>query len=80
MARHAPVIVRDHVARFDSKRKAAKANPAQQAEQTGSLFVPFQRKEPAMDRKTFSAGAVLLMAVIVALGMIAYIGGIASQV
>lgn len=33
-----------------------------------------------MERKTFSAGAVLLMAIIVALGMIAYIGGIASQV
>lgn len=32
-----------------------------------------------MDRKSFSAGAVLLMAIIVALGVIAYIGGIASQ-
>ncbi len=32
-----------------------------------------------MGRKTFSAGAVLLMAVVVALGVIAYIGGIASQ-
>lgn len=32
-----------------------------------------------MGGKTFSAGAVLLMAVVVALGVIAYIGGIASQ-
>lgn len=32
-----------------------------------------------MERKTFSAGAVLLMAIVVALGIIAYVGGIAAQ-
>lgn len=31
-----------------------------------------------MDRKTFSAGTVLLMAIIAALGIIAYVGGVAG--